>query len=63
MTTLSVIVRRTHTPSVVGLSIATIDRYRRSGDFPTAVRLGPNSVGFLRQDLETWLASRKEGKA
>lgn len=54
------VIRRTDTPALVGLSIATIDRLRRAGNFPPAVRLGENAVGFLRTDLEAWVISRLE---
>lgn len=56
----AIIVRRHSAPSVVGLSLATIDRLRREGRFVPSVRLAENAVGFLMSDLDAWLAARKE---
>ena len=47
---------------MVGLSRTTIWRRIKSGDFPARRRLGgPNTrvVGWLRADIEDWLASRR----
>lgn len=56
------IIRRTQLPSILGLSIATIDRLRASGQFVPDVELGAQAVGFLRSDIEAWLASRRVTK-
>jgi prophage regulatory protein len=56
----SEIVRNEHTPIVTGLSLATIWRLRRDGKFPPAIRLGENSVGFRRSDLNAWLDTRTQ---
>lgn len=56
----STVVRRTKLPAFLGLSLATIDRLRASGNFVPSVRIGVQAVGFLRSDLDAWLASRKE---
>jgi prophage regulatory protein len=57
----SEIVRAVHAPLVIGLSYETIWRRRRAGDFPPAIRLGDNSVGFRRRDLHAWLDSKQVG--
>ena len=46
----------------VQLSRTTIWRLEKSGQFPKRVRLGQNSVGWLKGDVDTWLESRKGGK-
>lgn len=53
------IVRRKELQALLGVSLASIDRWRRSGDFPQPVKLGAQAVGFRLEDLETWLASRE----
>lgn len=58
----SIVLRRTQLPALLGLSLATIDRLRAAGDFPACVRLGAQAVGFLRGDVESWLAARKEAR-
>jgi prophage regulatory protein len=46
----------------VQLSRTTIWRLEKSGQFPKRVRLGQNSVGWLKGDIDTWLESRKGGE-
>lgn len=58
MTHQQTIVRRAQLPAILGISIATIDRLRARGDFPAPRRLGQQAVGFLRSDIDAWLASR-----
>jgi prophage regulatory protein len=40
------------------LSLATIWRMRQRGEFPAPIRLGPRRVGYLRSEIDTWLANR-----
>ena len=53
------IVRRKELHALLGVSLASVDRWRRSGDFPQPVKLGVQAVGFRLEDLEAWLASRE----
>ena len=46
----------------IGLSRTTIWRLEKSGQFPKRVRLGQNSVGWLKGDVDTWLESKKGGE-
>ena len=56
------ILRTTKLQIYVGLSRTTIWRLEKSGQFPKRVKLGQNSVGWLKGDIDTWLASRKGGE-
>lgn len=40
--------------------LSRVERYRRMkvGNFPVAVELGPNSIGWYEDEIEAWLASR-----
>lgn len=53
------ILRTAKLQTYVGLSRTTIWRLEKSGQFPKRVRLGQNSVGRLKGDVDTWLESRK----
>ncbi len=53
------ILRTSKLQTYVGLSRTTIWRLEKSGQFPKRVRLGQNSVGWLKGDVDTWLESRK----
>lgn len=43
------------------VSEATLRRYAKAGgDFPRKIKLGPRRVGYLKSDVEAWLARRFE---
>lgn len=58
MTQQQTIIRRTKLPGILGISMATIDRLRKAGDFPKPVRLGVQAIGFTKKSIDEWLASR-----
>lgn len=41
-----------------GLSRTSIWRLERRGEFPSRRKLGPNAVGWLKEEVEDWVASR-----
>ena len=43
-----------------GLSRSTIYLQMSRGEFPRAIRLGENAVGWLEAEVEAWLADRVE---
>lgn len=45
--------------AVTGLSRSTIWRYEQEGIFPNRVSLGGGSIGWYRNEVEQWIASRK----
>lgn len=54
------IIRRNQLRHITGLSLATIDRLRKRGDFPPAVSLtGAQAVGWLAEAIQEWIASRQ----
>jgi prophage regulatory protein len=53
------IIRRKGLTEMTGLSISTILRYVKAGQFPPGIRLGPNSVGWDENDVQAWIESRK----
>jgi prophage regulatory protein len=61
-TTSTVIAERILRPRVVeeriGLSLTTIWRQRRLGQFPEPIRLSPGCVGWRESDIQAWLAAR-----
>ena len=42
----------------VGLSRSTVYQRMAAGDFPAAVQLTPNAVGWRSDDIDAWIASR-----
>ena len=43
---------------VIGVSRSTLERWRRSGVFPTPQKLGPQVVGWREATVDEWLLDR-----
>jgi prophage regulatory protein len=50
--------RRRAVEEMTGLSRSTIYARMHVGAFPTAIRLGGRSVGWLAQEIEAWILAR-----
>ena len=42
----------------VGYSPMHLWRLEKAGKFPLRVRLGPNSVGWVEEEIDTWIENR-----
>lgn len=42
----------------VGFSPSTIARRVKAGDFPKPVKLGPQTLAWVAEEVEAWLAQR-----
>ena len=51
------IVRLPEVMRLTGLSKTTIHRRYREGTFPRPLRLGPQSIGWRREEIVEWLES------
>ena len=51
------IVRLPEVMRLTGLSKTTIHRRYRAGSFPRPLRLGPQSIGWRREEIVEWLDS------
>jgi len=49
--------------AMTGLSRMTIYRLERAGLFPARRKLGKNSVGWVDEDISSWISSRPVGLA
>jgi predicted DNA-binding transcriptional regulator AlpA len=45
---------------MTGLSRTTLWRLGRAGEFPTPIRISAGRVGYLIEDVEAWIAEKKE---
>jgi prophage regulatory protein len=52
------IIRKKPTAKKVGFHPSHLMRLARAGRFPSPVRLGPNSVGFIEEEVNAWIAER-----
>ena len=55
------VLRAPEVVSEIGVSKATLYRWVRSGQFPPPIKLGGHSVGWLREEIDAWLAGRPHG--
>jgi prophage regulatory protein len=37
-----------------------VDREERAGRFPQRVKIGPNSIGWVEDEIDQWLAERAQ---
>jgi prophage regulatory protein len=52
------ILRRKQVEQRTGLSRSTIYDHIQKGSFPRPVKLGARAVGWLENEIDTWLATR-----
>ncbi len=43
---------------IIGVSRSTIDRWIKSGDFPSARKLTPHRKAWWGEDVQNWIESR-----
>lgn len=55
------IIRSKELQRLIGLSRTTIWRMERKGLFPSRIRLGPNTVGWIEDEIAEWLSARPRG--
>lgn len=53
------ILRMAEVQKLVGLHKSTIYRLIDANEFPKPIKLGPNSVGWLREEIDKWIATRE----
>ena len=56
------IIRRHELTDKVGYCLAHIYRLERAGLFPPRVHLGPRAVGWVEEEVESWLRKRMEAR-
>jgi predicted DNA-binding transcriptional regulator AlpA len=49
--------------NITGLSRTTLWRLERAGKFPMRLRLSANRVGWRKDEVEEWIATRPRGMA
>ena len=52
------IIRTNAVIDMISVSRSTLHRLRRAGEFPAAIQLSANAVGWRRSDIDAWLADR-----
>jgi excisionase family DNA binding protein len=60
METTSSLLTREDLAEYLGVSVVTVDDWRRQGIGPVRMVLGKNLVRYRLEDVEEWLQSRRE---
>tara|TARA_S200000501_G_C20457995_1_gene583866 strand:- start:406 stop:606 length:201 start_codon:yes stop_codon:yes gene_type:complete len=47
------------TSNLIGISISTINRLIKKGDFPSKIKLSPGRKVFMKKEIEVWIESKK----
>lgn len=58
MTSQAIILKKKQAAAICGISVSTLDRFRANGTFIKPIQLGERAIGFLRTDIDGWIASR-----
>ena len=43
---------------LIHVSTSTIFRWERGGNFPSRIKIGPNTVAWRLSDIEEWIAGK-----
>ena len=43
----------------LGISISTINRLVKEGDFPPKVKLSPRRMVFMKREIDEWIESKR----
>ena len=44
---------------LLGISVSTINRLIKKGDFPLKVKLSPRRMIFMKKEIEEWIESKR----
>ena len=44
---------------LLGISVSTINRLYKNGDFPKKIKLSPGRKVFLRSEIDEWIKTRE----
>ena len=44
---------------LLGISISTINRLIKNGDFPQKIKISPRRIFFIKRDVDEWIKSKK----
>ena len=45
--------------NLLGISISTINRLIKRGDFPSKIKLSPGRKVFMKYEIDKWMESKK----
>jgi prophage regulatory protein len=57
------IIRKPEIRERLHISDATVWRWEKAGNFPKRIQLGGNSVGWIEDEIESWINQKAENRA
>ena len=45
--------------NLIGLSVSTINRLIKKGDFPLKVKISPRRMVFMKREIEVWIDNKR----
>ena len=54
------VLRKSSVAEKVGLSTVHISRLAKAGRFPSPLRLGPASIGWLEDEIDEWIQQKAD---
>ena len=44
---------------LLGISVSTINRLIKNGDFPKKIKLSPRRMVFMKREIDEWIESKR----
>ena len=45
--------------NLIGVSVSTINRLVKKGDFPLKVKISPRRMVFMKKEIEVWIDNKR----
>ena len=45
---------------LIGLSVSTINRLVKKGDFPLKVKISPRRIVFMKKEIDVWIENQRD---
>ena len=45
--------------NLIGLSVSTINRLVKKGDFPLKVKISPRRMVFMKKEIDVWIENQR----
>ena len=45
---------------LIGLSVSTINRLVKKGDFPPKVKISPRRIVFMKKEIDDWIDAKRD---
>ena len=45
---------------LIGLSVSTINRLVKKGDFPLKVKISPRRIVFMKKEIDDWIDAKRD---